>query len=374
MEHCEGVQEDSYMKCRNNYTNKQKYLDDVIQSENLPEDVDLLKMYRLAGDKNPCIRWSVAKALVRRYVPESETVLRSMTYDKNSLVRINAIDSLGIGRQKETLQRLKELIRNQTGKQESGYAVMSYFDVWVNRYGYNRESMHGYLTDIREFYEKENRSWVLINYERNRYLAGERDAIEKMIDLIKNAGQEETDVFPAVISTINEIMSLSSKENIKNALSMVSPSILESCPDKVRIDQYSLQILFLDRDNTGTSQLLEFIGDSLDTDFVFSSAGLEPGKRINENLSQLIKRKTKTDITGFQYPKPVMHLYWYDFIVPVGQKLNPEDYPFQTIIPVLEEVDENIWDWDQGERMVKDVCSYIHSKPDRCLQRDKHSS
>lgn len=112
---------------------------------------------------------------------------------------------------------------------------------------------------------------------------------------------------------------------------------------------------------------MEFIGDSLDTDFVFSSAGLEPGKRINENLSQLIKRKTETDITGFQYPKPVMHLYWYDFIVPVGQKLNPEDYPFQTIIPVLEDVDENIWDWDQGERMVKDVCSYIYSKPGRCL-------
>ena len=301
-------------------------------------------------------------------------MLRSMTYDKNSLVRINAIDSLGIGRQKETLQRLKELIRNQTGKQESGYAVMSYFDVWVNRYGYSRESMHGYLTDIREFYEKENRSWVLINYERNRYLAGERDAIEKMIDLIKNAGQEETDVLPAVISTINEIMSLSSKENIKNALSTVSPSILETCPDKVRIDQYSLQILFLDRDNTGTSQLLEFIGESLNTDFVFSSAGLEPGKRINENLSQLIKRKTETDITGFQYPKPVMHLYWYDFIVPVGQKLNPEDYPFQTIIPVLEDVDENIWDWDQGERMVKDVCSYIYSKQGCCLQRDKHGS
>ena len=135
------------MKHRGNYTYKIQYLDELYISGRTPNAGELAKMYRMSQDRNPIVRWTLAKALVNRYAPESERVLGNMAEDKNRLVRINAIDSLSTGREEETLKLLKERMKKNHGKMETGYAVSSYFDVYVNRYGYNRESMRGYLEE-----------------------------------------------------------------------------------------------------------------------------------------------------------------------------------------------------------------------------------
>ena len=50
------------MKYRDNYVNKRRFLDEIILSGRIPAKEELVKMYRMEKDKNPVIRWSMAKA------------------------------------------------------------------------------------------------------------------------------------------------------------------------------------------------------------------------------------------------------------------------------------------------------------------------
>lgn len=56
-----------------------------------------------------------------------------------------------------------------------------------------------------------------------------------------------------------------------------------------------------------------------------------------------------------------MKPYWYDYILPVGIKVNPADYPFQRIIPLFEEVEENQVDREKAEAMLDELKKYIEN-------------
>ena len=136
------------MRNKSKRDEKQEFLDEIISSKRIPSRFELMQMYRMEKDKDSCIRWSLAEALVNRYTPESEAMLRRMACDKDGLVRIEAIDSLCIGREEATLPLLRRKMRQADDYLERGYAVLSYFDVWLNRYGYRRESMSRYLKSV----------------------------------------------------------------------------------------------------------------------------------------------------------------------------------------------------------------------------------
>lgn len=65
------------------------------------EDVSVLVAF--AKSKNEPIRSWAAELLVNRYTEQSEEILYHMTYDRCDIVRINAEDSLCIGKQLESL-------------------------------------------------------------------------------------------------------------------------------------------------------------------------------------------------------------------------------------------------------------------------------
>lgn len=121
------------MKHRNNFTHKMNYLEGIIESIRVPTSDEQEKLYSMAGERNPVIRRTVAKALMKRHdVPESEKILRKMTYDTNRTVRMEAVYWLFTGRTKETLSRLKELMETSISLRIRTYAITSYFSVWVN--------------------------------------------------------------------------------------------------------------------------------------------------------------------------------------------------------------------------------------------------
>ena len=128
------------MKHRNNFTHKMNYLEGIIESIRVPTSDEQEKLYSMAGERNPVIRRTVAKALMKRHdVPESEKILRKMTYDTNRTVRMEAVYWLFTGRTKETLSRLKELMETSISLRIRTYAITSYFSVWVNMYGYHKK-------------------------------------------------------------------------------------------------------------------------------------------------------------------------------------------------------------------------------------------
>lgn len=126
-----------------NYTQKVKFIDYISENDYIPNKNETQKLYVLGHDKDSSIRFDVAEALEIWYTPENENYLLNMTHDKDSLVRVAAVDSLKIGRTLETLSRLEELFTDSY-YMIRGYAVTSHFNVWVNRFGYNVESMESY--------------------------------------------------------------------------------------------------------------------------------------------------------------------------------------------------------------------------------------
>ena len=77
------------------------------------------------------VRWTAAEILVGWYTSENERLLYNLTYDKAELVCVDATDSLCIGRTRRSLSRLRDLMADKRSRVR-GYAVLSFFQVWVN--------------------------------------------------------------------------------------------------------------------------------------------------------------------------------------------------------------------------------------------------
>lgn len=83
-----------------------------LDSNKVPTLQELRTMYPWSEDKNPEIRRLLTFVLVcRSDVPESEALLRKMTYDRNRVVRRAAVENLVIGRDEESLKRLKSILK-----------------------------------------------------------------------------------------------------------------------------------------------------------------------------------------------------------------------------------------------------------------------
>lgn len=348
---------------------KSEFLEEIFDTERIPSGEELKKMYHMEKDRDSLVRADLAKALVNKYTPESETMLRRMACDRDELVRIEALDSLCIGREKASLALLKWKMKKAEERMERGYAASSYFTVWINRYGYHRESMQKYLESVEEIYQQEKDSWVLAHYERNRYKAGEKNALERLTAILMEESKEDSYVGYAAKSCMGEIMNIFNKNEMKNILKEFLPSIPENFRG-LQVDTQKLiekkiypQVLLLSRENTGLSLLMEYISyyreEGPDLGIALSSAGLEPGEEICAELVRMVKQKDNFDLCRLQYPKPIMHGWWQDFIVPVGIKVRPEDYPFQKVLTLFENVDENELDYERAEKMVWKLVSCL---------------
>ena len=356
------------MKHRNNFTHKMNYLEGIIESIRVPTSDEQEKLYSMAGERNPAIRRTVAKALMKRHdVPESEKILRKMTYDTNRTVRMEAVYWLFTGRTKETLSRLKELMETSISLRIRTYAITSYFSVWVNMYGYHKKSMKDYLDDVGEFYKNEKDTMPLVSYERNRYMAGEIDALKQMQKVL--LGEMPGDIreqYYALeclcgvrkvsnIDQIDEILEVAfSKVCDKHGLAYVIGEMMEKQP-------IWPMVLILDRSGAKLSQLLEYLSLEVEEcDMQAYAFGVSTSEEIDGRLVELIQRENGCDIRMEQYPRKIEGLEDYDFIVPIGMRLEPEEYPFQIIVPLFENVDENMLDLDKAREMVIELNNYIY--------------
>ena len=114
----------------------------------------------------------------------------------------------------------------------------------------------------------------------------------------------------------------------------------------------------IDRENAGVSQILEYLGNT--GEFFLDSAGIEPASEIKKEVREQIWLEENGNLEDFQYPKGIRRVWKYDFIVPMGIRLKPEDYPFQRIIPLFEDVDENMLDAGRAKRMLEELRDFIY--------------
>lgn len=352
------------MKYRNNFTYQRNYMMKFLESEKVPDFEELRKMYPWSEDKNPTVRCMLAYVLAcRSGVPESEALLRKMTYDGNRMVRKAAVENLIIGRDEESLKRLKSMMQKTNSLLIRTYAISSHFSIWLNIYGYNKESMERYLKETEALYQEEKSVLPVIAYEGNRYYAGNRNALKKLQKILQGESQASDRERKTVLDILDSSRKILNRQEIdavlEEACTAVSDRELREDIEKVLRKPVLPMIMLLDQKNSGLSQLLEYLAfqDISRWKIMVFSFGIQPSEQITRELIRMLEKDY--DIAGYQYPQKVWEQEYYDYVVPIGIHVNPEDYSFQRVIPLFEEADENLLDMKSAERMLDELKAYI---------------
>ena len=307
------------------------------------------------------VRDVVAEILVGWYTPENEQILYNLTFDKEEMVCVDAVDSLCIGRTRRSLNRLRELMQDKRTLVR-GYAVQSFFDVWVNCFSWNHRSMKAYLRFVEEMEKKEKSKWVKTCYDRNRVLAQDRRRLEHLFYILEHGTEVNRYVSSCAVGVIGELRNINNQNYIDGRLEKVVGNFqgygLEREIQKIMEKQEKARVLLLDNTNSGVTQLLEYVGNE-ETNMEFRSAGLHPAGKIENWVLELLEEAG--DITRWQYSSPVEQLCWYDYIVPFGITLDAKDYPFQKVYQGYQDNREKRMDLERACSIVKEIernCSY----------------
>lgn len=332
----------------------------ILKTRMMPSDEEWTRIYQCAESDDECERYDAAEALGIRCDAEDEKLLCQMTYDKNWLVKVSAIEALENGRQKKTLTRLFQLMR-RGGTIVRGYSVQAYFEIWINRYGYTKPSVEMFWKKVESRYRREEDLWVRSAYEKCRYISGDEEALLNLKQIILDA-QDNHRTQTAAFHGLTYVCNVFNEKIIKQIVMDVYPYINVTFGLKREMEDFLKRkevpkILFLDQENAALAQILRYLSADMENDMWVETAGLNPAEKTKEEVRKSVGESEI--FNRYYYPINLRSVWIYDYIVPLGIKINMENYPFQKIVPLFEDVDENMLDVEKAKKMLDDLKLYI---------------
>lgn len=186
---------------------RRKYISKLQKKDRLSEK-DCIALCKYAHDVSTELRTDVAELLCDHYSSKVEKTLIRMTYDPTFIVKINAIDSLCIGKSEKALKRLYVLSKSYN-ELIRAYAVMSSADIIANR-GIKEENRK-FLVWLQRFIKQEKSNCVKIMLLEILYKNGDKQSLNQMIDIItKEVNEGESRNVWLIINVLDEILD---KEN-----------------------------------------------------------------------------------------------------------------------------------------------------------------
>ena len=181
---------------------------------------------RLSQDKNSEVRQELASWLVLFDNQEIEDILYQMLFDKNRMVRLEAVDSLCIGRQERTIEKVKTMMSGE-GYLIRAYAVLTMFDLITNRYGKNEEAFQRYEEIVTPYYQAEKDERVLIEYYHNQFQMDNEKGLELLAKSYVQAvdGPDYGLVWP-FLHTFRDIKNCINEKKIESILNYRIENIL----------------------------------------------------------------------------------------------------------------------------------------------------
>ena len=152
------------------------------------------KLCNLAYSRNAEIRKKVASLLVDQYSERNETVLYHLTFDKEDIVKLEAVDSLCIGKTEMSLQRLKKLCRDDDYYVRY-FAIQSFCDVFTRIHGQTAEAKQILITFLQKLIIEEEAGLVRLAIYKGLFLCGDSDASAKIVSLLVDAMKKNDNRF-----------------------------------------------------------------------------------------------------------------------------------------------------------------------------------
>lgn len=302
-------------------------------NESILKKIKVLQM--LSCDRNPEVRIALARQLVLFDADETEKILYEMLFDKNRWVRLEAVDSLSIGYQEKTIEKVKTMVANE-GSFIRAYAVSTLFDLITNRYGVNSDAYSLYKKCVSAYFIQEKNTRVLFAYYQNNFFMNNEEGLR----LLEHAYMEavEKSDYKSIWSLLHifqEILNFKDQMAVRKIVSYKTEKLLTAQKELVtNIMQGTIQkkILIVDQNDTYLSHVVSAILDSMrDSDMEIETAGVNIGIVQEKEIIDFCGRhgmKQKEQYTS----KRMINVYSYDYIICLNSAICKEKYSLCNII------------------------------------------
>ncbi|MBQ6901002.1 MAG: hypothetical protein IJN72_09180 [Firmicutes bacterium] len=208
-------------------THVKKLLRRLIQEKDRPLSLkDFERLMSVVRGKNNVLKIDISELLVDYECTFSEQLLYEMSFDKDALVRVNAVDSLCIGESPQTWERLLFLLKYDADCLVRSFAVLSTVDIFFNmdEPPVNQQELLNFLHTACEV---EKDLHVILSFYEAFLLLGERSYIQELASFFLKAAEEKSYTLVwAALHVIERTLKADEIENIRPLLLKVKEIIL----------------------------------------------------------------------------------------------------------------------------------------------------
>lgn len=209
-----------------NKKQKLQYIEKICEDNDQAIKQKLPVLLELSQDKNPEVRGMLAENLVLFDCEETEEILYNMLSDQNLMVRLEAVDSIGVGRSRKSIEKVATMLSGQWSLIRM-YAVLSLFDLLTNAFGANEEAFNQYREIKEKHFSMENNPRVLLAYYRNEYYMDHKTGLSLLENFYTDAmDQERYDLIWTVLHVLEEIKNEENQTELQRIISYKKEKLL----------------------------------------------------------------------------------------------------------------------------------------------------
>lgn len=267
---------------------------EALEEENDDSIQELLPVIeQLSRDKSPDVRSDLAIQLVLFDRDEVEEILYQMLDDKNRHVRLEAVDSLAVGRMPKTIDKVRTMMEGQWYLIR-GYAVLRLFDLLINCYGFNEKTLHKYQEYTKDSFQREENEWVKHAYYENQYFCGDESGLCHLEEQYKKVVDGTSNLRVSLfVNTFKEVLNYKNQDQIFSILNYKKDQLpwewQKEEVDDVLNEPVPYKVLVVDKDNTAASRFAKMLSESDLPEYVqIKSAGFKTDKILELHTYDLV--------------------------------------------------------------------------------------
>lgn len=193
------------------YRKSQKIVDSFLDKYEF-DDKEIDKLCSLANSKNSEIRSKVAAILGGVSGKKVEDTLYSLSFDKDDIVKLEAIDSLAAGESLLSLQRLQQICSDEDPYSRF-FGFQSYCDVFLNRFSLSRKEE--LLNMLKEYEKQESDSSVMAAIYKCKAICGDKQSVFTLMQMHTKAVEERNfHLISPVFNLISELTDYLEDEDV----------------------------------------------------------------------------------------------------------------------------------------------------------------
>lgn len=235
-----------------NVKEKINFIDKLCEDDNQSIQKKIPVLFQLSKDKNTDVRINLASELVLFDHIEIEDILYYMLFDKNRMVRLEALDSLSVGRQQKTIEKVKSMLDGE-GQLIRAYAVFTLFHLITNCYGFNEEAFERYNSIAAKSFSAEKDPRVLIEYYQNQYYINNKQGMQLLErSYIEAVEKEKYNLIWPLLHIFQEIQNTQNREWMNKVLEYKAENLLpaqKELMDKITSRKVLKKVLIIDNDD-----------------------------------------------------------------------------------------------------------------------------